>query len=332
MSVSTPPTSTPAAPLSRALDWRVGFLLLSLIWGSSFLLIKIGTEALEPAQIALGRMVTGAIPLVAVLLLTRGRLPRGLATWAHLSVAAFFLNVVPFTLFGYAEQLIPSALAGIANATTPLFTLAVSLVVLSDERPTRRRLVGLGVGFLGVLVVFGVWSGVAGAGGAGMLLALGAALCYGIGTPYARRFLAGRGHSSLELSTGQLITGTAQLLVVTPLVADAPESLPWRVVLAVTALGALGTGLAYVLMYGIIRQAGATVASTVTYVAPVVAIAAGVLILGETLSWNQPVGAAVIILGAALCQTSARRRPGRGAPLTPGTSPEPGASAQSSRS
>ncbi|MFC7330230.1 DMT family transporter [Marinactinospora rubrisoli] len=324
-------TRTRSAPLSRGLDWRLAFLLLSLIWGSSFLLIKIGTEALAPAQISLGRMATGALPMVAVLLLTRGRLPRGVRTWAHLSVAAFFLNVVPFTLFGYAEQSIPSALAGIANATTPLFTLAVSLVVLSDERPTGRRLAGLGVGFIGVLLVFGVWSGPAGAGGAGMFMALGAALCYGIGTPYLRRFLTGRGHGSLELTAGQLISGTVQLAVLTPLITDAPESLPWRVVLAVSALGALGTGLAYVLMYRLVERVGATVATTVTYVAPVVAIAAGVLILDESLAWHHPVGAAVIIVGAALCQSSAAR-PRGGTPPASAASAAPDAPAQSSRS
>ncbi|MBB4930966.1 drug/metabolite transporter (DMT)-like permease [Lipingzhangella halophila] len=301
-----PTPTSPPPPLALVPGWRVKFLLLALVWGASFLLIKIGTEALAPLQITLGRMVFGAIPLAIVLVLSRGRLPGSPRIWIHLSVAAFLLNVVPFTLFGYAARLIPSALAGICNSATPLFALMFSLVLLSDEKPTRGRLIGLATGFGGVLVVFAVWTGFAGAGTAGMLLAVGAALCYGLGTPYLRRFLAGSRYSPLELSAGQLIAGSAQLAVITPLVTDAPAELPPRVVLAVVALGALGTGLAYVLQYAIVREAGATVASTVTYVVPVVAIALGVLVAGEALTWNQPVGAAIIIVGAALCHGSLR--------------------------
>ncbi|MBX9387357.1 DMT family transporter [Streptomonospora nanhaiensis] len=312
---SRPPVPTaPAAPASaaaqrprRAVDWRLKFLLLALVWGSSFMFIGIAAQVLVPVHITLGRMVTGLLPLAAVLLVRRGRLPRGARTWFHLSVTAFLLNVVPFTLFGYAGQLIPSALSGICNAATPLFALLFSLLLLSDERPTRARLAGLGLGFLGVLVVFGVWTGLAGAGPVGMLLAVGAAVCYGIGTPYLRRFLSGTGHSPLELSTAQLITGTVQIGIAAALFTDAPAALPLPVVAAVAVLGALGTGFAYVLQYAVIREAGATVATTVTYLAPVVAIGLGVLLLGEDLAWNEPVGALIIIAGAALAQYRPRR-------------------------
>ncbi|ASU83434.1 EamA family transporter [Nocardiopsis gilva YIM 90087] len=312
-------TSPPRSPLALLSGWKPKFLLLALVWGMSFLFIKIGTEALEPLQITLGRMATGALPLAAVVLLRRGRLPRSPRIWLHLSVAAFLLNVLPFTLFGYAEQLIPSALAGICNAATPLFAVGFSLLLLSDERPTRARLVGLVIGFTGVLVVFGVWTGFAGAGNTGAFLAVGAAVCYGVGTPYLRRFLTGTGHTNVELATAQLLAGTAQLLIITPLATDMPPELPLRVILAVTALGALGTGLAYVLQYAIIGAAGATIASTVTYVAPIVAVVAGVVILGESLVWNEPVGAAIIILGAALSHGSLRPRRPRtdGAPTPP---------------
>ncbi|CAM4285528.1 DMT family transporter [Nocardiopsis rhodophaea] len=304
------PHSGSTSPLTPLSSWKPKFVLLALVWGMSFMFIKIGTEALEPLQITLGRMATGALPLAAVVLLRRGRIPRSPRIWLHLSVAAFLLNVVPFTLFGYAEQLIPSALAGICNAATPLFALGFSLLLLSDERPTRARVVGLATGFTGVLVVFGAWTGFAGAGSTGAFLAVGAAACYGIGTPYLRRFLTGTGYGNAELATAQLLAGTAQLLIITPLATAMPRELPLRVILAVTALGVLGTGLAYVLQYAIIGEAGATVASTVTYVAPIVAVGAGVVILGESLAWNEPVGAAIVILGAALSRGALRpRRP-----------------------
>ncbi|MUL41288.1 DMT family transporter [Streptomonospora sp. PA3] len=325
-----PALRAPAGPASPrpALGWRLKFLLLAVLWGTSFMWIGIAGEYLPPIQITLGRMLTGLIPLAGFVLLRGGRLPRGARMWFHLSVTAFIINVVPFTLFGYAGQLIPSAVNGICNAATPLFVLLFSLLLLPDERPTRTRLAGLVIGFVGVLVVFGVWTGLEGAGAAGMLLAVGATVGYGIGTPYLRRFVAGSGHSSLELVTAQLLTGSVQISVAALLFTDVPQALPAQALAAVAILGALGTGLAFVLQYGVIREAGATVASTVTYVAPVVAIGAGVVLLGEDLAWNEPIGALIIITGAALAQyqrrTAAARpqaaEPAHGAP--PAAAPE----------
>ncbi|MGW5875860.1 DMT family transporter [Nocardiopsis terrae] len=316
---AAPSAPAPAAPAPNRVPfpgWRAKFVLLALIWGMSFVLIRTGAEVLAPVQLSLGRMATGALPLLAVLFLRGGRLPSSPRLWGHVFVAALLLNTVPFTLFGYAGQLIPSALMGIVNASTPLFGVVFAMLILSDERPDRGRVLGLGIGFLGVLTVFGVWNSLAEVNVAdddallGMLLVVAATVCYGIGTPYLRRFVAGSPHTALELSALQMLLGTLPLLVIAPLTTDVPTELTWRAALAVTALGVFGTGFAYILNYAVVRAAGATVATTVTYVVPVVAVAAGVLLLGETLSWNQPLGAAVIILGAALCQGVIRvRRP-----------------------
>ncbi|WP_431870401.1 DMT family transporter [Nocardiopsis eucommiae] len=303
--------SVPSAVAPRRtplLNWRAKFVLLALIWGMSFVLLRVGAEVLAPLQLALGRMGTGALALLAILFLTRGRLPSSPRLWGHVFVAALLLNTVPFTLFGYAAQLIPSALMGIVNAATPLFGVVFAMLILTDERPDRTRLLGLGIGFLGVLTVFGVWNSLGRVDASdeeallGMLLVVGATVCYGIGTPYLRRFVAGSPHTALELSSLQMLLGTLPLLVLAPLFTGVPTELTWRAALAVTALGVFGTGFAYILNYAIVRAAGATVATTVTYVVPVVAVTAGVLLLGETLTWNQPLGALVIILGAALCQ------------------------------
>ncbi|WP_017600228.1 DMT family transporter [Nocardiopsis lucentensis] len=309
------PSPTTSGTVTRVLsDWRTKFVLLALIWGTSFVFIKIGAEALPPIQLTLGRMVCGALPLLAVLLLRGGRLPRSPRLWGHLFVTALLLNTVPFTLFGYAAQLIPSALMGIVNASTPLFAVVFSMLLLADERPDRDRMLGLVIGFVGVLTVFGVWNSLSEVSVkdrdalVGMLLVVGATACYGLGTPYLRRFVAGSSHGALELSTLQLLLGSVPLVILAPLVTDAPADMGWRVVASVVALGALGTGAAYILQYAIVRAAGATVATTVTYVVPVVAIAAGIVLMGETLTWNQPLGAVVIILGAALCQGVLRTR------------------------
>ncbi len=194
----------------RGISWQLRFLTLAVIWGSSFILIKISTEALAPLQVAFGRMAFGALALVAVLAARCERLPSGLRVWAHLAVAAVLLNAVPFTLFAVAEQRISSALAGICNAATPLFTLLVAVLALRDERPTRRGGAGLVVGFVGVLVVLGVWQGTAGQSAVGATMALGAAACYGLGWVYLRRHLTGSGPTSCPHASSSPCSSSAR--------------------------------------------------------------------------------------------------------------------------
>src|SRR6185312_12730311 len=141
--------------------WLPGYLALALIWGSSFLFIKVGIRELHPMYVALGRVAAGTLTLL--LLATRARLPRDPRIWAHLTVVGAIGVAIPFTLFGYGEQRVSSVLAGIWNATTPLFALPVAALVMRTERMTMRRAVGVLVGFVGVLVVLGVWQGVGGA-------------------------------------------------------------------------------------------------------------------------------------------------------------------------
>ncbi|MFJ7415803.1 DMT family transporter [Streptomyces sp. NPDC098077] len=310
-----PPPSAPTAPATRrpALDWRIRFAGLSLIWGFSFLLIKVGTEGYAPFQVTFGRLLAGTAVLVAAMAMRRDRLPRSARTWGHLTVAAFLLNALPFSLFSYAELTIPSTLAGICNATSPLWGMALSVVALSEDRPTRRRVAGLGVGFLGVLTVLGAWQGFSGLDLPGTGMALLASFCYPVGWIYVRRTLAGTGSSTLALTGSQLFLGTLQLAVVTPMFTSAPTSFPLLPTLSVLALGTLGTGLALLLQYGLVQEVGPTTAQMVTYFIPVIATAAGVALLGEQLSWNTPVGAAIVLVGAALTQSRAR----------PAATPEP---------
>lgn len=189
--------SAPAHPGPR-LDWRLRFGALSLIWGFSFLFMKIGTEGYPPLQVAFGRLFFGTVVLAVTMAVKRERLPRGARTWGHLAVAAFLLNALPFSLFAYSELTIPSTLAGICNATSPLWGMVLSLVALSEDRPTRIRVAGLGLGFLGVLTVLGAWQGFHGLNATGTALALLASLSYPIGWIYVRRTLAGSSHSHLS--------------------------------------------------------------------------------------------------------------------------------------
>ncbi|WP_424856841.1 DMT family transporter [Streptomyces sp. SAI-170] len=315
--MSSAGTTTP--PPRPRLDWRLRFAALSLIWGFSFLLIKVGTDGYAPFQVTLGRLVFGTAVLAAAMAVRRERLPRGARTWAHLAVAAFLLNALPFSLFAYSELTIPSTLAGICNATSPLWGMALSLVALSEDRPTRLRVAGLGIGFLGVLTVLGAWQGFAGLDAKGTAMALLASLSYPIGWIYVRRTLAGSTHSNLSLTGAQLLLATLQLAVVTPLFTSLPTRFAPGPLLAIAALGALGTGLAVLVQYGLVAEVGPTTAQMVTYFIPVIATAAGVALLGESLTWSTPVGALIVLAGAAL--TQARPRPRRRTPTEAATAP-----------
>ena len=153
-----------------------------------------------------------------------------------------------------------------------------------------------------MLVVLGVWRGIGGGELIGSAACLAAAILYGIGFPYLRRNLATGGLSVPVLAFGQLAMGTLQLALILPFAGGIPDSLPGESLAAVAALGAVGTGAAYLLNYSIIRDAGATAASTVTYLVPVFATVAGVVLLGERLTWNEPVGGLLVLLGVAASQ------------------------------
>ncbi|MDN3296500.1 DMT family transporter [Streptomyces ficellus] len=305
---ATPPRRHAGAPPAprRSIDWRIRFAVLSLIWGFSFLLIKVATQAYAPFQVTFGRLLFGTGVLAVAMAVRKAGLPRGARTWGHLTVAAFFLNALPFSLFAYAELTIPSTLAGICNATSPLWGMALSLVALSEDRPTRRRVAGLGIGFIGVLTVLGAWQGFSGLDVTGTVMALLASLSYPIGWIYVRRTLAGRSESHLSLTGAQLLLATLQLAVVTPLFTTWPTTFPVLPLLAVVALGTLGTGLAVLLQYGIVAEVGPTTGQMVTYFIPVIATAAGVTLLNEGLTWNTPVGALIVLAGAALTQNRPR--------------------------
>ncbi|MEH1124690.1 DMT family transporter [Micromonospora sp. CPCC 206061] len=282
-----------------------GFLALAVIWGASFLFIKVGVRELHPLYLTLFRVGAGALTLLVVLAVGRQRLPRDPRLWGHLTVVAAIGVALPFTLFGFGEERVSSVLAGIWNATTPLVALPMAVLVFRTERMNTRRAVGIGLGFVGVLTVLGVWQGVGGAQLTGQLMCFGAAACYGLAIPYQKKFVAGHAASGLSLSAVQLLIATAQLAIVAPLFAGAPPAptgLSLDVIASVLALGALGTGLAFVINMRNIRVVGATTASTVTYLIPIVSTVVGVVALGEGVTWYQPVGALIVLLGVAVSQ------------------------------
>lgn len=280
--------------------WPLQFLLLGLIWGGSFLFIKVEVEAgIAPVHVALLRCLFGGAALLLILAFTRDVLPPP-PVWKHLAVMALLSNTLPFVLFAAGETEVSSLLAGIINAMTPLLTLVFSLALLPEERPTARRVAGIAVGFAGVVVVLAPWEGLGTGSLLGALACLAAATCYGVSFPYLKRHLTGRPETGVAISTVQVGIG-AVMLAPFALLGSLPDETPGvEVWLSILALGCLGTGVAYVLMFNVVQQAGAQTGSMITYLVPVFAIVLGVTVLGEAISWHEPLGGAVILGGVAL--------------------------------
>lgn len=276
-------------------NWGL-LIVLSLLWGGSFFFIELAVAGLPVLTIVWSRVALAALVLALALRLTGGAVPRGRAAWGALLVMGLLNNAIPFTLFVLAQGQITGSLAAILNATTPLFTVIVAHVATRDERAGLAKLAGLGLGFGGVVVML---SG-AGAGGDlwAKLACLGAALSYGLGGVWGRRF--GRmGLAPMTTAFGQLACSTALiapvwLLVDRPWALDVPGLTP---VLAVAGMAVLSTALAYLIFFRVLAQAGATNLALVTFLIPVSATLLGVGLLGETLRPEHLAGFALIALG-----------------------------------
>lgn len=295
----------------RRWPWQASFLLLALIWGCSFWWIRESLVAFTPLQVAFTRCALGAVVLWTLIAVTRPALPSR-SVWKHLIVVALLLNSVPFTLFALGQTQISTILAGIINATTPLWTLVVTLVAFPEERPTRERVAGLVIGFVGVLTLLGVWQSLPSGQWLGIAACLGATLCYGIAIPYARRYITPSNTPAGSLAAAQVLLGAAFLLPVVAVealtMAGDQRILTLNAGAAMLALGAHGTGIAYILNFAIIRSAGSSTAASVTYLTPVVAVIIGLFLLGEVVAWFEPVGAAVVLFGIAVSQGRIRLR------------------------
>jgi drug/metabolite transporter (DMT)-like permease len=281
----------------------LGLLLaLSAIWGSSFLFIKVAVEELEPAVVALGRLAVGFLVLLPIVLAGR-EIPDVRRLWVSFLVLGTLNNALPFWLIGFAETRIDSGLAGVIQAAAPIFTVLLATWIDPSQRVGGLRLAGVGVGFLGVALLVGVQTG---GQVVGALAVVGTALCYALAVLYAGR--AVRGVPPLQVSIGQLAVGT---LLVAPLgLLQWPSETPSAKVLAsIAALGALGTGIAYLLYFALITRAGASRAILVTYLVPAFALAYGAVLLDEPVTASALAGLALILGGTALA-TGARLRRG----------------------
>lgn len=294
------------------LRWLPGFVALGVVWGSSFLFIELALESFTPAGIVFLRGLLGVASLAIILVARRDRLPGLGRHWLHIAVVAVLLNALPGYLFAVGQQWVPSSLAGIVNATTPLMTVLVVVVAFREQKPTRNQVWGIGVGLVGIVLVTNLLDRFEGLTVLGVGVLLLATLSYGIAMPYAKRHVAPLPFSPYSLATAQV--GVSALLTLPGALATGAVTGPLTqlALWGILGLGILGTGMAYVWNYRNIELAGTVIASSVTYITPVIAVLLGLLFLRENLSLTQIFGGALVVVSALLVQE--RWKPLRGRP------------------
>ena len=288
--------------MKKSGSWIAPYLLVGLIWGCSFIFIKEGLEILTPVGVAFVRCALGAATLFAVARYRKIALPKDKRTLFYLWIVCLLLNVFPGVFFALAETEVTSIFAGIINAVTPLATLIAILLVNREEKPKPAQLLGILIGFVGVLVVLGAWKGVGDNPWWAIGLLLAAVIGYGFSFPFTRRFVMPLGLASEAIVATQLILATLTLAPLYLFDGFTDGQFQVTPVLSMIGLGIFGSGFAYLWNFRVMQLAGSAIASSVTYLTPVVAVVMGIIFLGERITWNEPVGALVVLLGAAIAQ------------------------------
>jgi drug/metabolite transporter (DMT)-like permease len=275
--------------------------LLALIWGSSFLWIKVALEGLTPTQVVAGRMLAGAAALSVAAWLGHAAFPSTRRQWSLVTALSVMQNVIPFALFAWGQERISSSSATLMNATTPLWTAAFAAVaILPGESMNRRRIGALVAGLAGVVVIVEPWHAGSGGALAGDLACLAAAACYGVGFVFTSRYILGQ-MPTKAAAVGQIVSGAAIAsvmgLVTTTVTGDTPQ-FDLQIVGAMLMLGALSTGLAFLLSFHLQETIGPTATSAVTFLMPFVGVLLGVLVLDESVGWNVVAGGALVLLSA----------------------------------
>ncbi|MGH2445018.1 MAG: DMT family transporter [Candidatus Limnocylindria bacterium] len=298
----------PAA--SSRLDWLL-FVLLGFFWGSSYLFIKIGVDAgLQPFTLVSLRLLIGFALLAVVVAVAREALPRDPRTYGHLAILGLFSVALPFTLITFAEQSVDSSLAAVLTGAVPLFTIPFAALLLGDERITFNKVIGIGIGMVGVAIVVGFDPATLAGGELVAEIALiGAAASYALGGVYARRTMHGLRPmvpALFEVAFALVMVSVLALFLERPFQRGiAPEAL-----FAVAWLGVFGSGLAFLVFFRLLRSWGATRTSLVAYLLPVWGILLGAIVLSEPISAGLILGTALVIGGIGLVNARRNLRPG----------------------
>ncbi|MDM8531294.1 DMT family transporter [Anaerolineales bacterium HSG25] len=277
-------------------------LALAMLWGPSFIFIKIAVEEIPPFTLVFGRVAIASLILYAILRAQGRNLPRFGSVWKHFAFLAFVHNALPFVLFSWGEMHIASALASILNGTTPLFTIVLAHFLIADDQFTPTKLFGVLVGFSGLVLLVApelIESGLH-ATTLGLFAIVLASACYGIAIVYSRLYM--RGMPPLVAPTAQLgLAGVYMLPLV--LWVDKSYAMPmpsWQAIGSILFLAIFGTAIAFVIYYAAVERISASSLSMVTYIIPIIGTFLGVVVLNEQLTWFVYAGCALIILGVMI--------------------------------
>jgi len=277
----------------------LALLALGAIWGASFLFIKVIVDETSALEVAEGRMFFGALAVGVVMVMRKTPVRRPPALWFKVAVWALVGIVIPFILIAWAEEHIDSGTASVLNSSMPLFTVLFAAIFLIEEQLTPARVAGLGIGFVGVIVLTGgdVYA-LRDSTVLSQLAVVGAAACYGAGAIYARSLL--KENDPVGLTGGQLVLGSLLVLPIMLVVRGTPDySLSVEAWLSLLALGVLGTGIAIIIYLWLVDNVGSVRSSLVTYIIPVVGLFLGWAVLNESIGVNTILGCALIIVGVA---------------------------------
>jgi len=287
-------------------DWLV-FFGLGFMWGSSYLFIKLAVDDFGTFTLVALRLTVGAALLWTVVRVAGQPLPRERRMYGHLVVMAIVNITIPFLLITWAEQSVESSLAAILTSPVPLFAIVLSSLFLYDEPMRVNGVVGLLVGFVGVIIITSPGLSGAGSSVAGEIALLCAAFSYACGAVYARRNVRGLAPmipAVFQVTFAALITGTIALLVEHPWTAR-PDA---QAIFSILWLGILGSGLAYLAVFRLFAHWGATRTTLVAYLIPPVGIALGFLVLQEPVDGRIILGTALVITGVGLVNSRFGRR------------------------
>jgi drug/metabolite transporter (DMT)-like permease len=291
---------------TRSSQWLPGFIALGITWGGSFLFIKWGLLSLNSIGVAFLRGAIGGLTLLIYCFATKTKLPNKVREWGHIAVVALLLNAIPGYLFALGETHVSSVMAGLLNATTPLMTVLVISIGFREQKIDKNQALGVLIGFFGIVLVTGALSGLSANSWKGVFELLGATLCYGISFPYSKRYVNVLNYSPRSLAATQ-VSISAFLLAPFALIHGITHA-PWsaKSFWGIIILGALGTGFAYIWNFRNVRLAGSLIASTVTFITPVVATLLGFWLLHESFKFTQLIGGACVLLSGALVQKRIR--------------------------
>lgn len=286
--------------------WLV-FILLGAIWSSSFMWIKIALQEIGPITLVAFRVLFGLLFGVVVIYLQRIRWPRTFKEWIPLLVLGFGNIAIPFFLISWGEQSIDSAVASILNATTPLFTILIAHYLLHDDKMTAPKVLGLLMGFAGVVILMSKDIGASLGSLLGQFAIVLASAFYAGGAVYARRTT--QGMPGIMRSAGPLFPATV-VMWAAMFLAESPVKIPqlgstW---IALLFLGVLGSGFAFVLSYYLLHEIGPTRTSMVTYLFPLGGVILGVVFLNEDLSWQLVLGAVLIVLSLIVANMQSQKQ------------------------